>query len=504
MRVLIADDDAANRRLLEVTLARWGYQAELTRDGAETWKLLQRDDAPQLVILDWMMPKIDGLEICRRVRQSVPRLVYIIILTAKGQKEDVVVALKAGADDYVTKPFERDELKARVEVGVRVLKLQEALAGRERDLAVAQTLITEKERFDAAVSEMSDGIVGVDGSWQVATANRAARLLLNLSPDSWQGTPLEEVLVPFALSRTFDEISSDADRVIAFEIARTHTQPPLYLDARLTRVCDSAGNMVSGIMTVRDVTMERHSQHVRANFFVMVSHKLRTPITVTKGYLDLMKRLPPGQLLEQWRQILEVCDEEIRRLEDTVQKLLEIKQLTFTQLESEAAQTHVKMVVDATGEWLRDLHAAKRIELIPEIAQNASEVSASPEHLRLVLEKLLDNAAKFADKDPVRIRVAVTRDDAAFNRFSIHDNGPGIPHEYYDRILQGFVQVEDRTTGRVPGIGVGLWVVKQIVGAYGGSISIHSSIGEGSTISFALPSSMGDHDREPRLGNDPS
>jgi DNA-binding response OmpR family regulator len=139
MRILIAEDDAANRRLLEVTLQRWGYDVVLTTDGEKAWSALQEDDAPQLLILDWMMPRVDGLEVCRRVRESpLPKFTYIVLLTAKGQREDVLAGLQAGANDYVTKPFDRDELKARVEVGVRVIELQKALARQEGELAVAR------------------------------------------------------------------------------------------------------------------------------------------------------------------------------------------------------------------------------------------------------------------------------------------------------------------------------------------------------------------------------
>ena len=138
MKILIAEDDRVSCRLLESTLAGWGHDIVVTRDGQQAWARLQEKDAPKLAILDWMMPEADGVEICRRVRQlesAVP--VYIILLTAKARKADVVNGLIAGANDYITKPFDRAELQARVNVGVTVVGLQQKLSERVIELEEA-------------------------------------------------------------------------------------------------------------------------------------------------------------------------------------------------------------------------------------------------------------------------------------------------------------------------------------------------------------------------------
>ena len=141
MKILIAEDDPVSRRLLEVTLEKFGYEVVVAADGAEAWTALQREDAPPLAILDWMMPELDGVEICRRVREvptSTPP--YLILLTAKTGRGDVVAGLDAGANDYLKKPFDRAELRARVQVGAQVLELQKNLADRVGELegALAQ------------------------------------------------------------------------------------------------------------------------------------------------------------------------------------------------------------------------------------------------------------------------------------------------------------------------------------------------------------------------------
>lgn len=135
-RVLVAEDDPISRVLVVTWLQKWGYDVIATHDGGEAMNVLRRPDAPALAILDWCMPQMDGLEVCRRLRES-KKTVYLILLTARGQKEDMIEGLRAGADDYLVKPFHAEELHARLLAGVRVMTVQENLVARVRKLEAA-------------------------------------------------------------------------------------------------------------------------------------------------------------------------------------------------------------------------------------------------------------------------------------------------------------------------------------------------------------------------------
>jgi sigma-B regulation protein RsbU (phosphoserine phosphatase) len=138
MRILIAEDEPISRLMLETNLIRWGHEVVVTTNGAEAWVEFQKEGTPALAILDIMMPEMNGLEVCRKVRQMPnPLPPYLILLTGKQEKEDVVAGLKAGANDYLIKPFHHEELQVRLGVGVQMIALQQSLAERVRELEEA-------------------------------------------------------------------------------------------------------------------------------------------------------------------------------------------------------------------------------------------------------------------------------------------------------------------------------------------------------------------------------
>ena len=144
MKILIAEDDPIPRTVLERTLRKWDHEVVSACDGAEAWGILERPDAPKLAILDWIMPGLDGPDVSRNVRDLVrPEPTYIILLTSKQQKLDVVAGLNSGADDYVTKPFDPQELQSRIRVGERMVALQQKLSDRVRKLEEALAQVTE-------------------------------------------------------------------------------------------------------------------------------------------------------------------------------------------------------------------------------------------------------------------------------------------------------------------------------------------------------------------------
>ncbi|HWN10409.1 MAG TPA: diguanylate cyclase [Pyrinomonadaceae bacterium] len=161
MKILIAEDDLVSSRILATTLTKWGHEVVITDNGFDALAELQKDDAPRLAILDWMMPGIEGPEVCRRIRQQNKTTpTYMILLTALAEKAQMVAGLEAGADDYLTKPFDRHELRVRVQAGERIVELQSSLVQRVKELEVA---IGEREEAEKALLNLSltDDLTGL-------------------------------------------------------------------------------------------------------------------------------------------------------------------------------------------------------------------------------------------------------------------------------------------------------------------------------------------------------
>ena len=172
MKVLIADDDSSFRGALEEQLSKWGYEVIAVSDGLGAWDVIAGDNPPKLILLDWMMPGMEGIETCRRIRtRDEDTYFYIILLTAKGGGEDIVEGIDAVADDYMVKPFDAQELKVRLRTGQRIIELQEALqreastdslTGLANRNAIYETVKRELQRADRGDTPLAVAMVDID------------------------------------------------------------------------------------------------------------------------------------------------------------------------------------------------------------------------------------------------------------------------------------------------------------------------------------------------------
>jgi len=165
VRILIADDDRMSTLMLARTLEQWGYDVVVVYDGVAAWECIVSDDPPALAILDWMMPGLDGIELCTRIRATTLKTpVYVILLTARTGRQDLVAGLEAGADDYLTKPFDPLELRARIHVGLRTISLiasVKRLTGMLPICAYCKRIRSDKdywEQVEGYISQHSDAV----------------------------------------------------------------------------------------------------------------------------------------------------------------------------------------------------------------------------------------------------------------------------------------------------------------------------------------------------------
>src|SRR5208282_5305454 len=187
MQILVVEDSPVYRHLLASHLQEWGFPFTMANNGTEAWTLLQRPDCPKLVLLDWVLPDIDGVELCRRIRLAATAnsYSYVILLTGKDDKKDMLEAMQAGADDYLVKPFDQLELKARLLVGKRIVGLHEELVSARDPMRYA----TEKQLHlrSAALEAAANGIVITDRHGTIVWVNHAFTRMTDYSKEEALG-----------------------------------------------------------------------------------------------------------------------------------------------------------------------------------------------------------------------------------------------------------------------------------------------------------------------------
>jgi signal transduction histidine kinase len=232
MKVLIAEDEPVSRRLLQGHLERWGHQVAAASDGGEAWRLFEAGSYP-LVISDWMMPELDGPELIRRIRACPrPGYVYIILLTGRSQKEDVVQGMEAGANDFVTKPFDREELRVRLRAGERIIQLEHTLAQQNQALRETQAALVQHEKL-ASLGRLAAGMAH-------ELNNPVAYVTNNLVVLRRDMQAALDALTAYRQGHTAEAARLEADADLA------------YFQANFARTCEKS---LEGLHRVRDVVM---------------------------------------------------------------------------------------------------------------------------------------------------------------------------------------------------------------------------------------------------------
>ena len=258
MRILVAEDDATSRLLMQALLAKWGYKdAIFVEDGQAAWEILQREDRPTVAILDWMMPHLAGIEVCRKLRalkcEPAP---YVMLLTAKSQKEDIAQGLDAGADDYLIKPFDFMEFSARLRVAARQVALQ-------RELIASREIIAKQARYDMTSGALNRAAIGSEARKALGRGTGIVGVLLVALDDHRQvqqsdGVEAADALAKSIVERILEQNPGlligryDADELMIV-LPDTHATEATSL---AQRICDAfAGVPIDVDGTITDTTV---------------------------------------------------------------------------------------------------------------------------------------------------------------------------------------------------------------------------------------------------------
>ncbi|MFH1665123.1 MAG: response regulator, partial [Candidatus Omnitrophota bacterium] len=385
-RILVVDDEKSNVKLLEAILLAKGYEVVTASGGEECLEKLAREEI-DMILLDVMMPGADGFWVTRRIRQDEKiRLVPVVLITALREKEDRIKGIDAGADDFISKPFDKEEVLARVRTSL--------------DLSYYRRELHEKEEFEAVIREMTDGIVVCLPDWMIKEINTSARGCLDIA-ESRGVNLLDHIFGNFSLTVSRKELSDLDAEHRAFDIFREETEKvrPLYLRVNMDIFKIPSGEPSSILLTLHDVTSQRREEFHKEKFLNTISHKLRTPLTVILETLSLLNEGSCGPLNEDQKSFIETAIVKSSNLKNLIEKLLGFTALFGQGLPLQ--EDRIKLLdclPDLVKDIGRDISDKKFKVNIDRIDENAV-IKMNKVYFDVMVRDIIENAIKFNDKD---------------------------------------------------------------------------------------------------------
>ena len=515
MQVLIAEDDDVSRKVLSSMLRKQGHEVVEVADGSQGWIKMQDEDAPRLLILDIMMPAMDGLELCRKIRNTESHLCsYIILLTAKNSKQDIVQGLEAGANDYITKPYDFEELQARIRVGQRMVEMQASLVDEISRRKEVEETLREREAFITSILDnlpVGVAINSVDPEVKFTYMNdnfakfyRTTREALAPPNDFWEVVYPDPEFREQIKQRVLEDCASgDPQRMVWEDVPISRPGQDIFYITAQNIILPDENYIVS---TVWDVTARKKAEEEH--------DKLQAQLLQAQK-MDAIGQLAGGvahdfnNLLTSIIGNVELALFDIDRDEPLYEILQEVKgsgekaSLLTRQLLAFSRKQILQPEVLDLNEVLPDISKMIRriigedIELETVLAPDLARVEADPGQLEQVILNLAINARDaMPNGGKLVIETANADLDQSYSQshgrlvspgpyvlLAISDTGAGISPEIQSQVFEPFFTTKEKGKGT----GLGLSTVYGIVKQSSGYIWVYSEIGAGTTFKMYLP-----------------
>jgi two-component system phosphate regulon sensor histidine kinase PhoR len=337
-----------------------------------------------------------------------------------------------------------------------------------------EKLRAERGKLEATISSMEEGVIPLDAEGRIEGANASARMLFELR-DAPQGLRLWELVrLPGLEELALKALRERASVRDTFEVGTR------VLSVRLSPVSEGHGV----VLVAHDITEDRRYDTLRREFVANVSHELRTPLSVVQGYTETLLE---GAMKDEKNgpEFLGIIDKNVRRLSSIVSDLLDLSKLESGGQVFEPRPVDVRALVERVGDAFRPVAERKRQQLVVEVPANAGTVDADGALLERAVSNLVDNALKYTPEGG-RVRMSATSDGVQA-AITVEDNGMGIPEADLPRVFERFYRVDKSRSRDLGGTGLGLSIVKHIIQLHGGTISVRSAVGTGSSFTIRLP-----------------
>ncbi|MEA5624991.1 ATP-binding protein [Nostoc sp. UHCC 0251] len=501
--ILVIDDTPENLILLSTMLTEQGYKVRSVTKGSTG---LRGANAvpPDLILLDVNMPEMNGYEVCQQLKANDrTREIPVIFISALGDVLDKVKAFAVGGVDYITKPFQLEEVLARIENHLTIWKLQQQLQ--------AQNECLQQEIHDRAKAEEKFTKVFRSSPNPIAIATISEARFIDVNPSflRMSGYSLEEVI-----GQTATVLNLGKDTVAIAQIIQLLSDTGSFHNQEFEFSTKSGevktillsiefidlGGVQCALLIANDITERKRLEN---EFISLVSHELRTPLTSTMGALDLLGSGQLGTLTEQGQKVLSIATTNTERLIRLINDILDLERMKSVKIFMQKVKCNVADLLILATETMQAMADKLQVKLI--VHPLTIELWADPDRLLQTLTNLISNAIKFSEPgDTVWISATVTEHKGvgleendhsstqgtpltSFLLISIRDEGRGIPQDKLQIIFERFQQVDASDSRNKGGTGLGLAICRNIVQQHNGKIWVESILGEGSTFYVLLP-----------------
>lgn len=357
-----------------------------------------------------------------------------------------------------------------------------------------EKIVSEKNKAEAILASIDDGLVIFDTGLRVMGINPAARRMLELElveiSNMQCATIFPDSNICGLIGETFQSgvqpVLSDEKRIITI----SKQEKSFHYLFSITAIRGREGVVSGVVLLIRDITRLKEVEQLKSEFVMAASHELRTPLTSLGMSIDLLLEHAATELYEKDRDLLQAAHEEVHRMKALVNDLLDLSRIEAGRIEMEFERVPVKSLFDKIQAIFKSQMDMKEVSLTLKMAEDLPSLRADANKITWVLTNLISNALRYVNKGGHILLMA--RRIGPQIHLSVRDDGPGIPLEYQSRIFQKFVRLKGQETG---GTGLGLAICKEIVRAHGGTIWVESSPGQGSTFTFTLPACLSEEKR---------
>ncbi len=490
LRILVVDDEKIIREGAERILIKEGLSTSIAENGERGLELIKEDNF-QVLLLDLMMPGISGMEVLKSALEIKPELL-VIVITGYATIENAVLAMKSGAYDFIPKPFTPDQLRIVVHRALNKIQLEREAEQLRKDRARSlQDIAKEKNRTLTIINHMADGVLVTDGKGSIVLNNPAVTRMLGWDGENPLGKHISEVIRDGDLTDMLEkvlEMGDSHDQGISQELAWGNP-PSHFFVAHAAPVRSEQGEVFGSVTIFNDVTRLKDLDRMKSEFVDMVSHELRSPLSAIRQKLSLLIDGFTGDINDEQKQIVSRVQHRIDGLIGMIGNLLDLSRIEAGRLVQQKERLVLSDIIDEAVELMVPEADKKGLKFEVTIDSGLFPIHADRQNMETVITNLVSNAVKY-NREGGRITIGV-RNRGEFIEITVADNGVGIDKENLSRIFDKFFRIRSDYTRKVVGSGIGLPLVKAIVEAHFGTITVASEMEKGTTFTVLLPRAQG-------------